>query len=238
MAGIAAAGAIGLALWDRRRTGFGQQIEVPQRENLIGAIGEFIVGFSANGREPERGGNRHASMAPHGCFPCSGDDQWLTISCETDAQFEALCSAMGRPEVAADPLFADVVSRHRNQDALHEAISTWTRTLDKEAAAAVLQAAKIAAVPVLTVQDVFSDEHLRARGFFEHVSHVVAGEWEIEAPHWRMSESPAHIRLPPPCFGEHNSYVLGDLLSLSDQEIDALEAEGITGTVPDWSVHE
>jgi crotonobetainyl-CoA:carnitine CoA-transferase CaiB-like acyl-CoA transferase len=238
MAGIAAAGAVALALWDRRRTGFGQYIEVPQRENLIGAIGEFVVGFSMNGREPARKGNRHTSTAPHGCYPCAGEDQWLTIACEDDAQFAALCGAIGRPELADDGRFADVVSRYRNQGELDEIIGNWTRTQEKTAAAEALQTAGVPAMPVLTVPEVFEDAHLRSRHFFEPVSHAVAGEWEMETPHWRMSETPAHVRVPPPCFGEHNHWVFGELLGLSDEEIAALEAEGVTGTVPDWSVHE
>jgi crotonobetainyl-CoA:carnitine CoA-transferase CaiB-like acyl-CoA transferase len=238
MAGIATAGAVALALWDRRRTGFGQFVEVPQRENLVGAIGEFIVGYSMNGREPERKGNRHTSMAPHGCYPAAGDDQWLTIACEDDEQFAALCRVIGNPELAQDERFADVVSRYRSQEALDEVIGEWTRTQEKHAAAEALQAAGVPAMPVLTVQEVFEDEHLRARSFFEAVSHAVAGAWEMEAPSWRMSETPAHVRIPPPSFGEHNRYVFSELLGLSDDEIEALEAEGVTGTVPDWSVHE
>ena len=190
------------------------------------------------GREPPRRGNRHSSMAPHGCYPCRGDDQWLTIACEDDAQFTALCTAMGRPELAADVRFADVVSRYRNQDALDELISEWTRERAKEAAAEALQAAGVAASPVQSVPEVFVDAQLRARGFYESVSHSLAGVWEVEGPHWRMSESPGHVRLPAPAFGEHNGYVLGELLGLSGEEIAALEAEGITGTVPNWSVHE
>ncbi len=93
-------------------------------------------------------------------------------------------------------------------------------------------------MPVLSVPEVFADEHLRARGFFELVSHPVAGAWEIEAPHWRMSETPTHVRLPAPCFGEHNAYVFRELLGLTDEEIAALEADGITGRVPNWAVHE
>jgi len=145
---------------------------------------------------------------------------------------------MGRPELAGDQRFADVVSRYRNQDALDETIGEWTQTMEKQAAAEALQAAGVPAMPVLTVQDLFADEHLRTRGFFEAVSHTVAGGWEMEGPHWRMSETPGHIRVPPPCFGEHNAWVFGELLGLSGEEIAALEAEGVTGTVPDWSVHE
>ena len=238
MAGIAAAAAVAMALWDRRRTGRGQYIEIAQRENLINVIGEQVVGYSMTGREPPRRGNRHSSMAPHGCYPCRGDDQWLTIACEDDAQFTALCTAMGRPELAADVRFADVVSRYRNQDALDELISEWTRERAKEAAAEALQAAGVAASPVLSVPEVFVDAQLRARGFYESVSHSLAGVWEVEGPHWRMSESPGHVRLPAPAFGEHNGYVLGELLGLSGEEIAALGVEGVTGTVPNWSVHE
>ncbi len=238
MAGITAAAAVALALWDRRRSGRGQYIEVAQRENLINLIGEQIVGYSMNGREPPRRGNRHSSMAPHGCYPCRGDDEWLTIACEDDAQFAALCGAMGRPELAEDTRFADVVSRYRNQDAIDGLVAKWTRRRTKERAAEALQAAGVPASPVLSVPELFADPHLRARGFYESVAHSVAGVWEMEGPHWRMSESPGHIRLPAPAFGEHNRYVLGELLGLSQEEIEALEREGVTGTAPDRSVHE
>lgn len=238
MAGVAAAGAVALALWDRRRTGRGQYIEAAQRENLINVIGEHILGYSMNGREPPRRGNRHSSMAPHGCYPCRGDDQWVTIACEDDAQFAALCGSMDRPELASDRRFADVVSRYRNQDALDGLVSEWTRERTKEEVAEALQAAGVPASPVLSVPEVFADAHLRARGFYESVAHSVAGVWEVEGPHWRMSESPGHVRLPAPAFGEHNSYVLGELLGLSEEEMAALEREGVTGSTPNWSVHE
>lgn len=238
MAGIAGAGAVALALWERRRSGRGQYVEIAQRENLINVIGEYIVAYSMSAREPPRAGNRHSSMAPHGCYPCAGDDQWLTIACEDDAQFASLCAAIDRPELAEDERFADVVSRHRNQDALDEIIAAWTEQRTKEDAQALVQAAGVAAHAVLSVPEVFDDAQLRARSFFEPVSHSVAGAWEMEGPHWRMSESPGHVRLPPPAFGEHNDYVFRHLLRLSDGEIASLVADGITSTTPNWSVHE
>ncbi len=238
LAGISAAGAVALALWDRRRTGRGQHIEVAQRENLINVIGEYIVAFSLTGNEPARRGNRHSSMAPHGCYPCAGDDQWITIACETDAQFAALCDAVGQPALAGDDRFADVVSRYRNEAALDEVIAAWTGTRSKADAATALQSAGVPAAPVQAIPDVFQDEQLRARDFFQPQMHRVAGEWEIEATHWRMSETPGHVRLPAPAFAEHNCYVFGELLGLSGDEIAALEANGITGNAPNWAVHE
>jgi len=201
IAGIAAAGAIALALWVRRRTGHGQYIELAQRETLISLIGEYIVAFSMNQREPSRQGNRDSSMAPHGCYRCSGDDEWITIACD-------------------------------------ETICAWTKDRTKEDAAEALQSAGVPAMPVLGVPEVFADEHLRARGFFEPVSHPIAGVWDVDGPPWRMSESPAHIRLPAPTFAEHNRYVFRELLGLSDEEIAELQAEGVTGTSPNRTVHD
>lgn len=237
LAGIAAAGAIALALWDRRRTGEGQTIEVPQRETMISVIGEYIVAHSQGRPEFSRRGNRHSSMAPHGVYPAAGTDNWIAIACEDDSQFAAFCESIGRPDLAADARFADVASRFRNQGPLDEIIAAWTSEQNKDEAAATLQAAGVPASAVETMQDVFADPQLRARGFFEPVTHPHAGTWDIEGPHWRMSETPGHIRIPPPSFAEHNHYVFGSLLGLSNEEVAALKAEGVTSSAPDLATH-
>jgi len=237
VSGIAAAAAVALALWHRRRTGEGQYVEVAQWENMVGLIGEYVVGYSMNGRLPQPMGNRHSSMAPHGCYPCAGDDQWVTIAVEDDRQFAALCGVMGRPELAADPRFVDVVSRYRNQDGLDAIVAEWTRRLTPQAVTEALQAAGIPAAPVLGVPALFDDLHLRARDFWEPVSHPDAGMWDVDGVPWRMSRSPAHIRLPAPRFAEHNDYVLRGLLGLSEEEIQELAAAGVTGDRPNPSVH-
>ena len=237
VSGIAAAAAVALALWHRRRTGEGQYVEVAQWENMVGLIGEYVVGYSMNGRLPQPMGNRHSSMAPHGCYPCAGDDQWVTIAVEDDRQFAALCRVMGRPELATDPRFADVVSRYRNQGELDGIVGGWTRQHTPQEVTPALQAAGVAAAPVLGVPALFDDPHLRARDFWEPVSHPDAGTWDVDGVPWRMSRSPAHVRLPAPRFAEHNDYVLRGLLGLSEEEIRELAEAGVTGDQPNPSVH-
>jgi benzylsuccinate CoA-transferase BbsF subunit len=240
-AGVAAAGAVALALWHRRRTGEGQRVDVTGWESMAGLIGEYVVGYSMNRRLPQPMGNRHSSMAPHGCYPCAGaarsadlrpDDQWappvwVTIAVEGDEQFAALCRAMGHPELTADTHFADVVSRYRNQEELDRIVGGWTRQLAPQAATEALQAAGIAASPVLSVLALYDDPHLRARGFWESVSHPDAGTWDLDGVPWRLSRSPAHIRLPAPILGEHNHYVLRGLLGLSEAEVRELGDAGV-----------
>jgi len=239
VAGISAAAALCAALLYRRRTGRGRWVEVAQRESMTSLIGEFFVGFSMNGRQPPLLGNRHRSMAPHGCYPCAGPPEagWLAIAVASDAEFAALCRVMGRAELAADPRFADVVSRYRHQDELDEMISAWTKTRTPAEAGLALQEAGLAASPVASVADLMEDSHLRQRGFFEKTAHPEAGVWEMDGVPWRLSLTPAHVRLNAPCFGEHNDYVFRHLLGLSAEEVAELESQGITGSEPDEATH-
>jgi len=244
VAGIAAAAALCAALLYRRRTGKGRWVEVAQRESMASLIGEFFVAFSMNGlpagqagHQPPLLGNRHRSMAPHGCYPCAGKDRWLAIAVGSDAEFAALCRVMGRPELAADPRFADVVSRHRHQAEIDEAISAWTKERSPQEAAQALQDAGVAASPVNSVADLMEDLHLRERGFFERTAHAEAGVWEMDGVPWRLSLTPAHVRLSAPCFAEHNDYVFRHLLGLSEEEVAELERQGITGRQPDENAH-
>lgn len=238
VAGTAAAGAVVLALLARRRTGKGQYIELAQRETLTGLIGEYVLGYQVTGEVPERMGNRHPAWAPHGCYPSSGEDAWITIACRDDADFSALCSVMERPDLAADERFALASDRHRNQDALDEQVAAWTRTLDRFDAFRRLAAAGVPACPVLGYRDLYDNEQLRNRGFFQQVTHAQAGTWDMEAPVYHFANHPTSIRLNAPIFGEHNHYVFSQLLGLSDDEIHALEKEGVTASVPNMASHQ
>jgi crotonobetainyl-CoA:carnitine CoA-transferase CaiB-like acyl-CoA transferase len=231
MAGATAAAATIAALLYRRSTGRGQHIEVAQIEALLPFVGEFFLEYGMTGSPPPRRGNRHRSMAPHGAYRCAGDS-WLALAVGSDAEFAALCRVIDRAELAQDERFADVVSRYRHQDEMDEIISAWTNERDHREAAAALQAAGVNAEPVLTIPELVADPHLNERAFWEEVTHLESGTWKTEAPAWRFSRTPAHTRLPAPCFGEHNDYVFRELLGLDDDEIAALEREGITSREP------
>ena len=232
MAGTVAAAAAIAALLHRRWTGKGQHIEVAQWEALLPMLGEAFLEYGMTGREPPRRGNSHSSMAPHGVYRCQGDDSWVAIAVGSDAEFAGLCRVIGQPELAKDGRFADVVSRHRHQDELDGIISGWTGERAHREVAAQLQAADVSASPVLTIPELVVDPHLAERGFFEEVAHREAGTWTMDGPAWRFDRTPAHIRLPAPCFAEHNDYVFRDLLGLSEEEVAELEREGVTAREP------
>jgi crotonobetainyl-CoA:carnitine CoA-transferase CaiB-like acyl-CoA transferase len=170
-------------------------------------------------------------------YECATADEWVAISAGSDAEFAALAQTIGRPELTRDDRFADVVSRRHHHDEIDAIIADWTRTCSQDEAAHQLQAAGVSAAPVLKIPRLMENEHLRARGFWESVSSVDAGTWDMEGPVWRMSRTPAHIRLPAPMFGEHNHWVLSGLLGLSDDEIAELDADGVTAREPNLGVH-
>jgi benzylsuccinate CoA-transferase BbsF subunit len=239
---IAAASALA-ALRHRDRTGEGQHVEVAQWEALIGNIGEFILGWQmpdADGavhrQAHESLANRHISRV-QGVYECATRDEWVAISVGSDAEFAALCNAIEQPALIRDPRFADVVSRRHHHDEFDAIVGAWTAGRSQNQAANSLQAAGVSAAPVLKIPALMADKHLRARGFWETVSHAAAGAWDMEGPVWRMSRTPAHVRTPAPMFGEHNQYVFGELLGLTEAEIKQLEAAGVTAREPSAGLH-
>jgi crotonobetainyl-CoA:carnitine CoA-transferase CaiB-like acyl-CoA transferase len=176
-------------------------------------------------------------MAPHNCYPCRPEGEspvlgeqkksWVSIAVGSDEEWRALCSVLGEGGLEEDPRFADVVSRWHHQDELDSIISAWTRGRTAADVAETLQAAGVAAVPVLDGAALAQDAHLRERGALEKVEHPIIGSRVMLGPPWRLSDTPAAIRRPSPCLGEHNSYALGQLLGMADEEIEELVSEGV-----------
>jgi crotonobetainyl-CoA:carnitine CoA-transferase CaiB-like acyl-CoA transferase len=238
ISGTAAAGAVLAALLYRRRSGKGQFIDLAQRESLTTLIGEYVVGYSMDRRVPGPTGNSHPAWAPHGVFRCQGADQWLAIAVRNDAEFAALCGCIGRSELAADSRFADGLSRHSNRAELVEPIAAWAAERNSFEAAAALQRAGVPAAPVESYKQLLDeDEQLRARGFFEEVSHVDAGTWKMEGPVWRFNESQARIRMNAPRFGEHNDLIFRQLIGRSPENLARLANERVIGDEPDLAAH-
>ena len=108
------------ALFHRDRTGEGQWIDASQSEVGLFINGTAMLDWSANGRIWTRYGNRspYKPAAPHGAYPCAGDDRWIAIACFTDEEWHALVKVAAHPEWATDARFATLAARLAHQDAL------------------------------------------------------------------------------------------------------------------------
>jgi len=231
LSGMNAAFAVISALLYRRRTGKGLHIDLSQVEGLVSFNADSILDYTMNGRIRERMGNRDRSMAPHGCYRCRGEDQWLVIAIPSDEVWQRFCQAIGGPAWTKDERFADVLGRYHRQDELDKLIESWTLQHDHYEAMHILQSAGVPAGPTLDPKEMLEDPHFNARGIFEMVPHRIAGTHPYVGAFARFSRTPISIRMPAPCLGEHNEYVFGELLGMTREEIAELERLGITGTV-------
>lgn len=221
-----------VALRQRRRTGRGQLIDLSQLEALTRLVGEHIVAFSMNRREPRRIGNRHAFAAPHGVYQCKGDDSWISIAVYNDAQWRALCAEMGHSEWADDARFADSLSRFERQDEMDRLIGEWTKAFEHRGLMTRLQNVGVPAGAAYAPQELLDDPQLQARGFWQMVTREHVGTKPHPGMYFKLSRTPGRIRLPAPTMGQHNALILGELLGVAQNEIARLEREKIIGTEP------
>ena len=215
------------ALRHRDVTGEGQYIEVAQLEASVGLLGEAIMEYGMNGKGEGLRGTHHPMMAPHGNYPCRGDDKWVSIAIKTDQEWEAFCKAIGQPLWTSDPRFTDAYSRWRHLDELDQHMGRWTGEHTAEEVADILQAAGVAAVPVMNIEDQFTNPHFQERGVFMECEHPMVGmEWLPGSP-WQLSDTPGQVRRHAPILGEHNRYVLQELLGYDEEEYLGLEEKEV-----------
>lgn len=226
--GISAAGAVALALIQRRKTGEGCHIDLAQRETMAAMIGEAFVAASLRGQEPIHRGNRDPRFVPQGAYQCAGEDQWIVISARNDEEWATLAEIIGAPELAA----LDHEERTVRHDELDARIEGWTRTTEPQLAMEKLQAAGVAAGRVLDTEAIYDDPHLNARYFWVRLPHPKMHSWRQPSAAWRMVEANPQLQRHAPLFGEHNEEILQGLLGVSDAEMEQLAASSIIATAP------
>lgn len=215
------------ALDYRRRTGRGQHLDISQLEASLHFMAPAMLDYTLNGREPERMGNRHVAAAPHGAYPCQGDDRWCTIACLTDAHWQALRQVMGNPTWAQAERFATLQGRKAHEDALEMQLSAWTQTWDAEALMQTLQQAGVPAGVVNTNQGVLEDAQLQYRGHFIYLQHPEVGRHPVQRSEFRLSQAAAEHRWAAPVIGQHTVEVCHNILGMTEADIATLLAEGV-----------
>jgi benzylsuccinate CoA-transferase BbsF subunit len=222
-----ASAALIAALDYRDRTGKGQLIDLAQFETALYFLLPGLLDAAVNEREPVRNGNAVAHAAPHNVYPCKGKERWCTIAVDNDAQWAALCNAIGKSDLAADQKFDTLQHRKENENALDAVIEAWTIDRSPEDVMTLLQAAGIPAGTVENAADLFDDPQLRARGLFWPMEHSEMGMFTHLGSSMVLSKTPAQASTPSPCMGEHNEYVLTKILGKTDEEFVELLAAGV-----------
>ena len=215
------------ALDYRRRTGRGQHLDMAQLEAALHFMAPPMLQYALNGHEPERAGNRHPAAAPHGAYPCQGEDRWCTIACMTDAHWQALCQAMECPAWTQDERFATVLGRKAHEDELDARLGEWTQRWEADALMHALQQAGVPAGVVHTNRGVIEDAQLQHRGHFVYLDHPGVGRHPVQRSEFRLSQAAAEHRWAAPLIGQHTAQVCKEILGMSEDEIATLMAEGV-----------
>ena len=218
-----------VALFHSRRTGEGQSIDGSMIEAAVGYLGEVLLD-AALGGEQTPPGNGDLDLAPHGVYPCAGEDCWIAVAVESDEMWRRLVAISGS-RTLADPAFDRRADRIASAAKLDEAIAEWTRTRQAEHLMDCLQAAGIAAGVVRTTAELMECSHLKRRRWFRRIEHADVGEHRYAGHPWRMEGLLERFDLPPPRLGEHSRELLRERLGLSDAEVDDLFDRGVTGAM-------
>jgi benzylsuccinate CoA-transferase BbsF subunit len=222
-----ASAALIAALDHRNKTGKGQLIDVSQFEAAISFILPGLLEYVATGEEPERIGNSSLYAAPHGVYPCKGDDRWCAIAVTTDEEWRTFCREIGRPGLAKDPRFNSLENRKKNEAALNKLVGEWTENQTPEDVMARLQKVGVAAGVVQNAADTYKDPQLRKRNIYWPMRHAEMGEFTHLGESFMLSKTPAKAYSPSPLLGEHTEQVCMEMLGMSDEEFVSLMQEGL-----------
>ena len=214
---------IAAALDRRRRTGKGCFIDLAQLEASLHFLAPEILDHQVNGRSVTRIGNRSRFAAPQGAYRCAGEDDWVAVAVETDAQWRALCANVPGLDAGAYPANDDRLAAHDEIDAV---LTAWTAERAPEDVAALLQAAGVPSGKVQRSSDLAKDPQYKHRSFFREYEHGEMGAVAYAGHQYRISGYNNGPRGPAPLLGEHSFEVLTNLLGLSEEEVSEVFASG------------
>jgi len=214
------------ALRHAERTGEGQQIDVSLLDCQIAMLANLGMNYLVSGENGERLGNAHASIAPYQVFETA--DGHVVLAVGNDGQFRDFC-AVADLDLAADPRFIHNAARVANRRALSEAIGAKMRLRTSAEWVAALEAAEVPCGPINTLEQVFADPHVKARGAVEAMTRGDGSEVRLTASPARLTRTPPAPRIAPPLLGEHTDAALAETAGASAQEIAAWRAAGIIG---------
>ncbi len=213
------------ALDHRDRTGQGQHLDFSQAEASLHLLAPALLDYHVNGRVRERQGNDDDRFAPHGVYPCAGDDRWVAIACETDDQWRALAAELGLdPALAGDPTLTTAPGRRARRRELDAAVTAATHACPPADVEARLQRVGVPAHQVQNAPECTIDPQLEHLGHFVSVPHAVHGSHWVEGPRFRLSRTPGFVARAAPMVGEHAWEVLSGILGYDPDRIADLAA--------------
>ena len=213
------------ALHAREASGKGQVVDSALYEAVLQVMESIVPEYAAMGLVRERSGSILPGIAPSNVYPCK-DGEYM-IGGNGDTVFARLCTAMARPELAADPRYATHIARGERQGELDALIADWTSAMTIAELEALMIAHSVPAGRVYRGPEMLADPHFAAREALLAVPHPELGAITMQAPMPKLSATPSTVRRTAPrSVGEHNAEVYGEL-GLDQAALAKLAARGV-----------
>lgn len=224
-AGIHMAYALMVALFYRERTGIGQFIDIGMMDTAFSTLENFVVTKTLTGEAPTRNGNANLGSAPFNSYKTK--DGYVTIAVANNSLFQKLTTAMDREDLPQNELYRENYQRKANEDQLNEEVENWTKQYFTSEVCEILDKAGVPVGPILTIDDLIEDPHLKEREMLVDIDHPILGKITYPGNPIKMSESSEVAFERAPLLGEHEEYVLKQILKKSDDEIEQLKQKNI-----------
>jgi formyl-CoA transferase len=222
--GMFAATAILAALHARDQTGQGQLVDIALLDTQVALLANVASNYLVGRTPPRRLGNAHPNIAPYEAFRAR--DRWFALAAANQRQWAVLCDVIGQPDLENDPRFATNGARVSNRPALVEVLSGAFAARDADEWLADLREAGLPCGPINAVPDVFEHPQAGPRGLALEAEHPTAGPVRLTGFPYKLSQTPAGVRRPPPLLGQHTQEVLTELLNYSTEQMSALREGG------------
>jgi formyl-CoA transferase len=223
-AGMFSSTAILAALRARDLTGEGQLIDISLLDTQVALLANVASNYLVGGQEPRRLGNAHPNITPYEAFRAR--DRWFALAAANERQWSILCDVIAQPELKDDPRFADNNARVNNRAALRQVLDAAFLARDADDWLGEFRRAGLPCGPINTIPEVFAHPQADTRDLVTSAEHASAGTVQFPGFPYKLSQTPAKVRMPPPTLGQHTEEVLVELLGYSPDDVAALRERG------------
>jgi crotonobetainyl-CoA:carnitine CoA-transferase CaiB-like acyl-CoA transferase len=223
--GMYATIAICAAIANRAVTGKGQWIDVALLDSCVAFLANQAMNYFATGESPRPLGNAHPNIVPYQTFKTA--DGALILACGNDNLFNKFCEVAGCMHLAQDPRFSTNGERVKNREEITRLLNEIFLKRPTREWVKLLDAAGVANGPINTIQKVFEEPQVQARGMKIELPHAAAGTVPLVASPMKFSGTPIKHEVPPPVLGQHTDEILSSVLKKNPAEIEKLKSAGI-----------
>ena len=206
------------ALRHAERTGEGQHLDMALLDTQVAMLANLGANYLVSDQAPGRMGNAHQNIVPYQVFEVApradGGKDFIILAVGNDGQYAKFCEVAGRPDLASEPRFVKNADRVRHRAELVPMLEAVMKTRAKADWLSALEAAKVPCGAINSLDEVFADPQVQARGMVTHWQHPLRADLPLVSSPIKLEKTPVRTDRPPPMLGQHTDEVLGELLGV------------------------